>query len=178
MTHEHRRPCISLYNFNNCAAGQHPACPHRILKFACYKHLLSYFIFYFVGSPSLQYNEFLDFPDFQIIDFHHRARSFSKYENQNENQKTLKTRPERPSFRNGLGTVPGVYEATTIALRTPWVLAVSIVVGTFGVIKKLFWRDTLLPSLIHKPGAIGTASQKWNPISALATVPKDKKWPT
>ena len=152
MTHEHRRPCISLYSFNNCAAGQHPACPHRILKFACYKHLISYFIFYFIGSPSIQYNEFLDFPDFQIIDFHHRARSFSKYENQNENQKTLKTRPERPSFRNGLGTVPGVYEATTIAHRTPPALAVTMVGGTFGVFETSFFLAkyrSSLPTLVR-----------------------------
>ena len=67
------------------------------------------------------------------------ARSFLKYENQNENQKTLKTRPERPRFRNGLGTVPGVYEATTIAHRTPPALAVTMVGGTFEVFETSFW---------------------------------------
>ena len=138
MTHEHRRPRISLYNFNGCAAGQQPACPHRILKFACYKHLLSY-------------NEFLDFFRFSDLT---GARSFSKHENQNENQKTPKTRPERPSFRNGLGTVPGVYEATTIAHRTPPALAGTMVGGTFGVFETFFFgRNIDLPSLYLPQGS-------------------------
>ena len=108
-----------------------------------------------VSTSIVLNNEFLDFPDFQIIDFHHRARSwarsFSKYENQNENQKTLKTRPERPSFRNGLGTVPGVYEATTIAHRTPPALAVTMVGGTCGVFKTSFWPNitSAPPNLTH-----------------------------
>ena len=45
------------------------------------------------------------------------------------------------SFRNGLGKVPGVYEATTIAQRTPPDLAVTTVGGTGGVFKTSFWPN-------------------------------------
>jgi hypothetical protein len=47
-------------------------------------------------------------------------------------------RRERPSFENDLGTVPGVYEATTIAHRTRQTIVVTMVVGTFGVFKTSF----------------------------------------
>jgi hypothetical protein len=56
--------------------------------------------------------------------------------------KTAETRPKLPSFRNALGTVPGVYEETTIAPRTPQVLAVTMVFGTCGVFEIEFWRNT------------------------------------
>ena len=74
-------------------------------------------------------------------------KEFKKGDSRTKDQKTLKTRRKRPSFRNGLGTVHGVYEATTIAHRTPPALAVTMVGGTFGVLETFFWPNIDLPSL-------------------------------
>ena len=76
-------------------------------------------------------------------------KEFKKADSQTKDQKTLKTRPKRPSFRNGLGTVPGVYEATTIAHRTPPALAVTMVGGTFGVLETFFGQKSRLPPLMY-----------------------------
>ena len=74
---------------------------------------------------------FLDFSFFAGVP------GWPKYRTKNENRKTPKTRRKRPSFRNGIGTVPGVYEATTIAHRTP----LTMVGGTRGVFKTSFWPN-------------------------------------
>ena len=78
-------------------------------------------------------------------------KEFKKGDSQTKDQQTLKTRRKRPSFRNGLGTVLRVYEATTIAHRTPLALAVTMVGGTCGVFKTSFWPNitSAPPNLTH-----------------------------
>ena len=63
-------------------------------------------------------------------------------------KKRLKTRRKRPSFRNGLGTVLGVYEATTIAHRTPQPLRSQQWAVLLGCPKLHFGVISLLPSLL------------------------------
>jgi hypothetical protein len=84
-----------------------------------------------------------------------------KYRTKNENRKTPKTRRKCSSFRNGLGTVPEVYEATTIAHRTPPALAVTMVGGTCGVFKTAFWPNIAfaLPTISRRMGLWGVPIQ-------------------
>jgi hypothetical protein len=69
------------------------------------------------------------------------VKEFKKGDSQTKDQKTPKTRRKHAGFRNGLGTVRGVYEANTIAHRTPPALAVTMVGGTCGVLKTSFWPN-------------------------------------
>ena len=83
-------------------------------------------IYYFYHFLVLQVNSILRILKLAIIFF------WPDSPIQTKDQKTPKTRWKRFYSRNGLGTVPGVYEATTIAHRTPPALAVTTVGGPCG----------------------------------------------
>ena len=101
-------------------------------------------IYYFYHFLFLQVNSILRILKFSNFFFNRagpESKRYARTKDQTKDQKTPKTRWKRFYFRNGLGTVPGVYEATTIAHRTPPALAVTTVGGTCGVLKTSFWPN-------------------------------------
>mgnify|MGYP000084539914 CR=1 FL=1 len=78
----------------------------------CCEHASWYFyLFLFLQADSiLNLNIFLVFAVRVVVE------NQSRVDSQTKDRKTPKTRRKHLSFRNGLGTVPGVYEAATIAL--------------------------------------------------------------
>jgi hypothetical protein len=72
------------------------------------------------GFTSQQYTSNTKFSDFIFfLPGRTGIKEFKKGDSQTKDRKTPKTRRKRLSFRNGLGTFRGVYEATTIAHHTP-----------------------------------------------------------
>jgi hypothetical protein len=114
-----------------------PACDFSVLRARC----LVFTILSLFGFTSQQYTSNTKFSYFFFIGPDRDKKEFKKGDSQTKDQKTLETRWKHPGFRNGLGTVRMVYEATTIAHRTPPALAVTTVGGTCGVLKTLFWPN-------------------------------------
>jgi hypothetical protein len=92
--------------------------------FVCCEHAYWYF-YHFLG---LQVNSILNLNIFLVFADRAGVENQSRGDSQTKNRKTPITRRKRPSFRNGLGTVPGVYEAATVG-------------GTCGVLKTSFWPN-------------------------------------
>ena len=113
-----------------------------LVIFLCCEHAAWYLLFLSLfGFTSQQYTSNTKIFFFKVFSRPGRAENRSRGDSQTKDQKTPKTRWKRFYFRNGLGTVPGVYEATTIAHRTPPALAVTTVGGTCGVLKTSFWPN-------------------------------------
>jgi hypothetical protein len=93
------------------------------------------------GIISQQYTSNTKFSYFIFLLGPTGIKELKKGDSQTKDQKTPKTRREHPGFRNGLGTVPGVYEATTIAhqpLRSHrWAALVGCSKLHFGQISRL-----------------------------------------
>ena len=113
-----------------------------LVIFLCCEHAAWYFLFLSLfGFTSQQYTSNTKKKFFKDFCRPGRAENRSRGDSQTKDRKTPKTRWKRFYFRNGFGTVPGVYEATTIAHRTPPALAVTTVGGTCGVLKTSFWPN-------------------------------------
>jgi hypothetical protein len=107
--------CIQFQLAALLASNRHAL--NGFLKSVCCEHLL-YYCYHFLAT---QVYSILNLVRFFVFLFFCRgnrvAGRFLKMRTKMRTKKTRKTRQKRLSFRNGLGTVPGVYEATTIAHR-------------------------------------------------------------
>jgi hypothetical protein len=105
-----------------------------LVIFLCCEHAAWYLLFLSLfGFTSQQYTSNTKICFFKVFSRPGRAENRSRGDSQTKDRKTPKTRWKRFYFRNGLGTGPGVYGATTIAVTT--------VGGTCGVLKTSFWPN-------------------------------------
>ena len=88
------------------------------------------------------------------------ARLFLPMSLTNENENGRKRNHSVQALETLQERFPGSYEASTIAHRTPQVLAATTMFGTFGVFKIYFWHNT--PSALPNMNA---GAKKWYHVS-------------